>query len=324
MHARTLATLVGVLMASFAAPATAQGDYPTKPVRIVVPQSPGSGGDVVARLLAERLQADLKQTFVIENKAGANGIVAAAALAKDAADGYSLMLAGVSQVSFNHHLYKNTGYDAFKDFTFVAPVVDTPFVLVVSKQSGIRDLAGLLERARSKPQSINFASAGPGNSTHLSMEMMAARAGVKLTHVAYKGSGPALLSVVSGETEAMVSVLGTALPQIASDKVVPVAVFGTRRYPQLPNVPTLKEAGVEVPPMPGWYALVAPKNLDVKVATRIASAVQRALADPGVKSRLDGMSLEAIPGTGADIQRRAETDSKVWGDFIRSIGIQAE
>ena len=324
MHACLLATLVGVLMVSPAAPAKAQADYPTKPVRIVVPQSPGSGGDVVARLLAERLQIDLKQSFVIDNKAGANGIVAAAALAKDTADGYTLMLAGVSQVSFNHHLYKNTGYDAFKDFTFVAPVVDTPFVLVVSKQSGIKDLAGLLERARSKPQSINFASAGSGNSTHLSMEMMAARAGVKLTHVAYKGSGPALLSVVSGETDAMVSVLGTALPQIAGDKVVPVAAFGARRFAQLPNVPTLKEAGVEVPAMPGWYALVAPKNLDARIASRIAMAVQRALADPAVKGRLEGMSLEAIPGTGFDIQKRAELDSKVWGDFIKAIGIQVE
>lgn len=324
MHARLLATLVGVLTAAFAAPAMAQADYPTKPVRIVVPQSPGSGGDAVARLLAERLQTDLKQTFVIENKAGANGIVAAAALAKDSADGYTLMLAGVSQIAFNQHLYKNLGYDAFKDFTFVAPVVDTPFVLVVSKRSGIKDLAGLLERARSRPQSINFASAGSGNSTHVSMEMMAARAGVKLTHVAYKGSGPALLSVVSGETDAMVSVLGTALPQIASDKVVPVAVFGARRYAQLPNVPTLKEVGVEVPAMPGWYALVAPKNLDATIAARIATAVQRALADASLKSRLEGMSLEAIPGTGADFLRRAENDSKIWGDFIKTNGIQAE
>lgn len=324
MHARLLTTFVGALMVSFAAPAMAQADYPTKPVHIVVPQSPGSGGDVVARLLADRLQADLKQTFVIENKAGANGIVAAAALAKEAADGYTLMLAGVSQIAFNQHLYKNTGYDAFKDFSFVAPVVDTPFVLVVSKQSGIKDLAGLLQRARSKPQSINFASAGPGNSTHLSMEMMAARAGVKLTHVAYKGSGPALLSVVAGETDAMVSVLGTALPQITSDKVVAVAVFGNRRFAQLPTVPTLKEAGVDVPAMPGWYALVAPKNLDAKLAVRLAAAIQRALADPAVKGKLDGMSLEAIPGTGADIQKRAETDSQVWGDFIKANGIQAE
>ena len=324
MHVRLLATFVAVLAVSLAAPAKAQADYPMKPVRIVVPQSPGSGGDVVARLLADRLQADLKQTFVIENKAGANGIVAAAGLAKEAADGYTLMLAGVSQIAFNQHLYKNAGYDAFKDFSFVAPVVDTPFVLVVSKQSGIKDLAGLLQRARSKPLSVNFASAGPGNSTHLSMEMMAARAGVKLTHVAYKGSGPALLSVVAGETEAMVSVVGTALPQIASDKVVAVAVFGNRRFAQLPTVPTLKEAGVDVPAMPGWYALVAPKNLDAKLAVRLAAAVQRALADPAVKGKLDGMSLEAISGTGADIQKRAETDSKVWGDFIKANGIQAE
>jgi tripartite-type tricarboxylate transporter receptor subunit TctC len=324
MRGRTLAAFVGVLLASIGASAAAQTDYPAKPVRIVVPQSPGSGGDVVARLLGERLQAELKQTFVIDNKAGANGIVAAASVAKEAADGYTLMLAGVSQISFNQHLYKNTGYDAFKDFSFVAPVVDTPFVLVVSKQSAIKDLAGFLQRARSKPQSINFASAGPGNSTHLSMEMVASKAGIKLTHVAYKGSGPALLSVVSGETDAMVSVLGTALPQIASDKVVPIAVFGARRFAQLPNVPTLKEAGVDVPVMPGWYALVAPPNLDPKIAGRIANAVQHVLSEPAVKSKLAEMSLEPISGTGADIRKRAEADSRVWGDFIKQNGIQPD
>lgn len=324
MRASTLATLFSLLLGSIAMPALAQADYPAKPVRIVVPQSPGSGGDVVARLLAERLQADLKQGFVIDNKAGANGIIAAAGLAKEPADGYALMLAGVSQIAFNQHLYKNIGYDAFKDFSFVAPVVDTPFVLVVSKQSGIKDLAGLLERARSKPQSINFASAGPGNSTHLSMEMMAAKAGVKLTHVAYKGSGPALLSVIAGETDAMVSVLATALPQIASDKVVPVAVYGSKRFPQLPKVPTLKESGVDVPAMPGWYALVAPKNLDPKIATKLAAAVQHALADPAVKAKLAEMALEPLPGGGADIRQRAEADSKLWGDFIKANAIQAD
>jgi tripartite-type tricarboxylate transporter receptor subunit TctC len=325
MKNRALGAVVGVLLAcAIGAPAFAQADYPQKPVRLVVPQSPGSGGDVVARLLGERLQADWKQTVVIDNKAGANGIVAASAVAKEPADGYTLMLAGVSQVSFNQHLYKNIGYDPFKDFSFVAPVVDTPLVLVVSKRSGIKDMAGFVQHAKAKPKAINFASAGTGNTTHLVMEMLASKAGLQMTHVAYKGSGPALMSVVSGETDAMASVLGTALPQIASGSVVPVAVFGGKRVAQLPNVPTVKESVADFPVVPGWYALVAPKNLDAKVASRVAASVERALNDPAVKAKLAEMSLEAVSGSGSDIKKRAEEDSRVWGAFIKQNNIQPD
>jgi tripartite-type tricarboxylate transporter receptor subunit TctC len=325
MKNRALGAVVGVLLAcAIGAPAFAQADYPQKPVRLVVPQSPGSGGDVVARLLGERLQADWKQTVVIDNKAGANGIVAASAVAKEPADGYTLMLAGVSQVSFNQHLYKNIGYDPFKDFSFVAPVVDTPLVLVVSKRSGIKDMAGFVQHAKAKPKAINFASAGTGNTTHLVMEMLASKAGLQMTHVAYKGSGPALMSVVSGETDAMASVLGTALPQIASGSVVPVAVFGGKRVAQLPNVPTVKESVADFPVVPGWYALVAPKNLDTKVASRVAASVERALNDPAVKAKLAEMSLEAVSGSGSDIKKRAEEDSRVWGAFIKQNNIQPD
>lgn len=298
--------------------------YPERAIRIVVPQSAGSGGDIVARMLGDFLAKDLKQTIIVDNKAGANGIPAAVSVAKERPDGYTLMLAGVSQISFNQHLYKSTGYDPFKDFTFVAPVVDTPFVLVISKRSGFANFAAFAAQAKSTPGSLNFASAGAGNSTHLAMEMVAKRANIQLLHIPYKGSGPALLSVVSGETESMVSVLGTALPQINGGKVVPVAVLGAKRMPQLPQVPTLKELGVNAPAMPGWYALVAPARLDPTIAERLGASVQRFLKEPSVKSKLAELNLEPLTGSPADIRKQAEADSKVWGEFIKTNGIQAE
>lgn len=305
-----------LLSAAFSIGAAAQANYPSRPVRILVPQSPGSGGDLVARLLSERLQDDLKQPFVVENKAGANGILAAAALGREAPDGYTVMLAGVSQVSFNQHLYNNLSYDAFKDFTFITPVVDTPFVLVVSRTSGVKDFAEFVRRGTSK-QAISYSSAGPGNSTHLVMAMLASKANIKIHHIAYKGSGPALLSVVAGETDAMASVLGAALPQISAGKVIPIAVFGEKRSAQLPAVPTLGELGLALPPMPGWYALVAPKNVEHGVSNRLAAAVQDALADPRLRAKLADLSLVAIAGTGPEIRKRAEDDSRVWGEFIK-------
>lgn len=312
------------LAATFAmSPAAAMAaDYPDRPIRLVVPQSAGSGGDVVARLLAEKLGAELGQSIVVDNRPGANGIVGTAFVAKQPADGYTLLLTGVSQVSFNQHLYRSLAYDPQKDFTYIAPVVDTPFVLVASKASGIRSMASFLDKARAKPGGLTFSSAGVGNSTHLAMEMLADKAGIKLTHVAYKGSGPALTGVIAGEVDAMVSVLGTALPQIASGNVVPVAVIGDQRVPQLPNVPTAREAGLDLPVMPAWYALLGPADMDPRIVARLNASVQRFLADPRIRSKLAALYLDPLTGSADAIKQRALSDSKTWGDFIRKRGIQ--
>lgn len=320
---RKLATTALLTSFAFAAmPASAEDAYPSRPIRLVVPQSAGSGGDVVARLLGEKLGQSLGQSIVIDNRPGANGIIGAGYVAKQPADGYTVMLAGVSQVSFNQHLYTSLPYDAQKDFTFIAPVVDTPFVLVVSKASGITSVKSFIEKAKTKPGGLSYGSAGVGNSTHLAMEMLADKLGLKMTHVAYKGSGPALTGVIGGEVDAMVSVFGAALPQITGGTVVPVAIVGQKRAPQLPNVPTVKEAGLDVPVMPGWYALLGPADMDPKIVAKLNAAVQSFLADPQIKSKLASLYLDPLTGSADAIKKRAVTDSKVWGDFITKRGIQ--
>jgi tripartite-type tricarboxylate transporter receptor subunit TctC len=304
--------------------ARGQSAFPSQPVRLLLPQGPGSGGDTVARILADAVSRGLGQPLVLESRPGANGLVAINALKQARPDGHTLLLSGVSQLSFNPHLYPNLGYDPARDFTYVAPVTDTPFVLVASRRSGVASVQDLVARARARPGEVTYASAGIGNSTHLAAEMVADRAGLRLSHVPYSGSGPALTSVVAGQTDAMVSVLGIALPQVAAGAVAPLAVVAERRVPQLPEVPTQREAGLDAPVMPGWFAVLGPAGMPQAAVDVLNAAFRRALEDEAVRRRLEENTLEPLAGTAADIRGRMEADSAVWGGFIRRRGLRVE
>lgn len=318
-----LSSLASLAAVCAFAPAAAQ-DYPSRPVKLVIPQAPGSGADVVGRMLADFLSKDLKQSVVVDNKPGANGIIASQMVQREPADGYTLLLTSVSLVSFNQFLYKNVPYDPLKDFTFVAPVADAGFVLVASQNSGIKSWNDLVQKARSQPEGITFASAGLGNSTHLYSEMIALRSGMKLRHIPYKSSGPALMAVVSGEADVMTVTTATGLAQIKAGKVVGLAQSGDTRSPQLPDLPLLKELAPNIPALPGWYALVAPAKMDPRVTQRLATGVNNFLSDPVMKQKLIDQFLFPIPGTPADIQRRAENEARVWGGLIRDLKIQID
>lgn len=322
LHRRAL---VALPLAMAAGPAArAQGGFPTRPVRMLLPQPAGSANDVVARIIAEPMAQALGQPVVVENRPGANGIVAINALKQQPADGHTLLLSGVSQLSFNPHLYANLPYDAVRDFTYVAPVTDAPFILVASKASGITSVAQLLQRARAEPGRITYGSAGIGNSTHLAMEMLADRAGVQFTHVPYPGTNQALTSLISGETNVMILVLGVALSQVRANAVAPLAMLAEQRLPVLPELPTQREAGIDAPVMPGWFGLLGPAGMPQPAVETINAAVRRALSDAGVQQRLADNLLLPIPGTAADLRARMERDSAVWGEFIRRRGLRPE
>jgi tripartite-type tricarboxylate transporter receptor subunit TctC len=307
------------------APPAARADaYPDHPVRLIVPQSAGSGGDVVARLMADKMGVALAASVVVENRPGANGIVAMSYVAKAPADGYTLLLAGVSQMSFNPALYKALPYDPAKDYTYVAPVVDTPFVLLANKDVAYKTLSQLIAAAKAAPGRITFASAGAGNSTHLSTEMIASGAGIQLKHIPYKGSAPALNAVIGGQVELMTSVLGSALPQIRAGNVVPLAVLADRRAADLPDVPTVKEAGLTVPPMPGWFAIVGPAGMAKTVTDKLNAAVQTAIADPAVSKKLEELYFVPLQGSAEQMRTRAAEDAKFWGAFIAKTGIRVD
>ncbi len=315
---------IAIVAFALAATLTHAQDFPTRPIKLVVPQAPASGGDVVARMLAEKMSQALQQPVVVDNRPGANGMVASTMVAKEPADGYTLMLTSVSLVSFNKFMYKSATIDPMKDFTFVAPVADASFVLVASTNSGIKSWADLVRRAKAQPDTLTFGSAGTGNSTHLYPEMIARRSGFTLRHIPYKGSAPALMSIVSGETDVMVSPTVVAIAQIQAGKVVPLAQSGDTRAPALANVPLLKELSPDSPALPGWYAVVGPAKMDPKVVEKLSAAVNGFLADPAIRGKLIEQFLFPIPGTPEGIRKRGEMESETWGGLIRDLKIQAD
>ncbi|WP_052402670.1 Bug family tripartite tricarboxylate transporter substrate binding protein [Muricoccus aerilatus] len=322
---RTLAAVALTSGAALLAPKTrAQSTFPTQPIRLIVSQAAGSNTDVVARLMAEPMARKLGQPVVVENRAGANGVIATTYIKQQRPDGHTIALVGVSLLTFNPYLYSNLPYDPARDFTYIAPVSDTPFVLVVSPKSGITSLADFVARAKTQPGRLTFSSAGIGNSTHLATEMLADRTGIQLTHVPYAGTTQALTAVMTGEVDAMISVLGNALPQIRDRSLVPLAAVAAARSPDLPDLPTLTEAGVNAPVMPGWLALVGPAGMPEPVVMLLNSAVREALADPAVTRNMVASNIVPIPGSAEDIRGRVARDGDVWGGFIRTKNLRVE
>lgn len=320
---RLLTSLISaVLLAGTAA--HAQDAYPSRPIRLIVPQTAGT--DQSARMLAEHMSNTLKQQVVVENRVGANGIPAAMAVTKEKPDGYTLMFGIVSQMTMNQLVYKNVPYDGFRDFTWIAPVTDLPWLLVASKASGIKTVNDLYARAKANPGKLNYASSGNGNMTHLSLAMLASRAGVTMQHVPYKGAAPAITSVISGESDLLVMVVGAVLPQIRSGNIVPVAVLGPSRVKALPNLPTFAESGgaVTLPRVPGWTALVGPPGMSDAVRDKLAQAVQSFVNDPAVRAKMTEMYIEPITTSGAEFQRNSRAETDIWARFISENRLSAD
>ena len=310
------------LLTALAAPALAQ--EAGQALRVIIPQPPGGATDVLARLLSEPLSRALERPVMVENRPGANGIVSINALRQSRPDGGALLLGGVSIFSFNPNLYPSLPYDPWRDFAWIAPVADTPFVVVAGRRTGIATTAQLLERARARPEGVAYGSAGIGNSTHLAMEMIAERAGVRLVHVPFAGSAPALASLAAGDTDCMVNPLGNTLSLIAGGDAVPLATLGAERAPALPEVPTLREAGIGDVAMPGWYAFVGPAGVPAPVVERLNAAVRAVVDNPAVARRLREAVLEPLSGTAEALLQRARSDSEAMAAFIRRRGIKVE
>ena len=297
---------------------------PRGALRLIVPQPPGGAADALARLLAEPMSRTLGQPIIVDNRGGANGAVAVNALKSMRNDGSAILLGGVSLFSFNPNLYSNLPYDAARDFTYIAPVVETALVLIASRRSGIASVAQLVERARTEPERLTFASVGIGNSTHLSMEMLADKAGVRMTHVPFNGSATSMTSVLTGETDCMVIPLNTPLPHILAGTLVPLAVLSSLRLAALPNVPTLKETGFEGLVMPTWYAIVGPAGMPAAAVERINVAVRAAVTDTETARKLRESYLEPMSGTAQFVRESVESDSANWGAFIRRRNLRVE
>jgi len=298
-----------------------QDDYPTKPITVLAPFAPGGTVDIVARLLGQRIGTLLKQPMLIENRGGAGGTIATAMLARAVPDGYTLMMHHMG-LAFNASLYEKLPFDTARDIVPVAHAGATPNVLVVTPSLPINTVAEFLAYAKARPDAINYGSGGPGSAGHIPMEVLQSATGVRLTHVPYKGSGPAINDLVSGQIQTMLLTIPAVLQQIQAGRLRAIATSGLRRTPALPNVPTLDEAGVKGFNYAPWYGYFAPRGTPAATLNKLHSTINTALQDPDIASKLAVQGLEVEPMSRQQFADIVVRDTAVWGKTIRALGLK--
>ena len=315
------------LMAFFAclfATATALAQsYPTRPIRMLVPFAPGGSVDIVARVVSSKLSQDLGQSIVVENKSGAGGTIAAAMLAKSPADGYTLMVMHQGLV-FNASLYANLPYDTLKDIVSIAHIGATPNALVVTNAMPVQSVKEFVDYARVNPGRIAYGSGGVGSAGHLSMELLQSLTATKLTHVPYKGSGPALTDLMGGQVQAMLLTLPAVISYVKSGKLRAIATSGSRRSGAMPELPTIAEAGVPGYEYTPWYGVFGPGTLSRELVTRLNVSVNKVLADAALRDQLAQQGLEVYAMDSARFAELLRADVARWGKIIRDLGIRAD
>jgi tripartite-type tricarboxylate transporter receptor subunit TctC len=309
------------LLLAFACAAFAQA-YPSRPIRLLVTYPAGGGADLVARLLAPRMSEVLGQPVVVENKGGASGQIAADIVAKSPPDGYTIML-DASSFAVNPSLYAKQPYDGINAFTPVSIVALFPNILVVTPSFPVKSVDELIAAAKAKPGTISFASSGNGSAQHLAAELFRQKAGVEMTHIPYKGGGPALNDVIGGQVPVFFGNMASTLPHVKSGRLRALAVTGAKRSPALPDAPTIAETlpGYEVYE---WNAIFVPAGTPPTVLAKVADAVAKALQAPDVKERVAALGGE-IPGYGpAESDRFVRAQAKLWGQVVRDAKIKVE
>ena len=314
--------VAGCLGGAFAA-AMAQG-YPNKPVRWVVPFPPGGSADIMGRMIGQDLAKTLGQQVVIENRAGASAIVGSEYVAKSPADGYTLLQANVSQMTIHPSLYPKLPYDPLKDFAPVTVLGVVTSVVVTTPALPVKSIQDLVALARKRPGLLNFTSSGAGASTHLTGELLKQRAGIAMTHISYKGSGPALTDVMAGFVEVMFENLPSALPFINAGKLKVLAVTGKDRSPVLKTVPTLAESGFPGFDMVSWQALVAPANTPKPVIDKLNAEVARVLRTPEMKEKMIGLGTEVVANTPEQFAQYLREEMATWSKIVKDAGIKLE
>ena len=298
--------------------------WPSRPISYVVPFTPGGSTDVIGRLIAQKLAEALGQPVVVDNKPGAAGAVGASYVAKAKADGYTLFGGTISTHAINASLYKNLPYDPVKDFEPISLVAFLPNVLIVDPNLGVRSVAELIALLRKDPAKRSFASSGAGTSTHLAGEMLGDMIGVKLTHIPYKGTPPAMLDVSSGQVTFMFDQITAALPLVQAGKLKLLAVTTAKRMALAPELPTMAEAGVPGFEMASWQAVYGPKNLPPAISQRLAAEITRILQQPEVRDKLTNqLGMEVVAGSPAQLAALMQKEIPRWGELVRKSGASA-
>jgi tripartite-type tricarboxylate transporter receptor subunit TctC len=310
--ATTLATTAALL---FSGSAFAQA-YPNKPVRLLVPFAPGGTTDIVARVVAEKFSGAFGQPLVVENRAGGGGVVGAQELARAAPDGYTLGMATVSTTAANPAINPKTPYDPIKDFTPIINIAATPNIIAVHSSFAARDYKTFIEVLKKNPGKFSYASSGTGGIGHLQMELFKSLTGTFLVHIPYRGAGPALNDVVSGQVPVIFDNIPSALQHIQSGKLIPIAVAAPQRLTQLPNVPTFKELGLEPVNRMAYYGFLGPANLPREQIDKIYSSTMKVLQDPAVRKRIEDTGSFIVANKPEEFAAQIKAEFEVYKTVV--------
>ena len=316
--------LAALALASLAAPALAAANWPDRPVRWVVPFPPGGAMDVIARTLADEMAQSLGRPFVIENRAGAGGNIGADQVAKARPDGYTMMITSIGMAT-NPFLYQRLSYDPIKDFAPVSLLAVVPNVLVTNAtQPGVKSVQDVLAAARAQPGQLTYASAGVGTSIHLAGELFADMGQVRMQHVPYRGSGPAVADLLGGQVNYMFDSITSAKPHIESGKLRVLGITTAKRSSALPDVPTIAEAGLPGYDLSPWFAEFMPAGTPQPIVAKLSKALTAALAKPAVRTKLASVGAEPIGSSPAELAAHLAAETKRWGKIIRERDIKAD
>jgi tripartite-type tricarboxylate transporter receptor subunit TctC len=303
--------------------AYAQGVYPNKPVRLIVPFAPGGSNDIVARIIGYKFAESMAQQVIIDNRGGASGIIGTDLAAKAAPDGYTLLMMSLT-LAVNPSLYKKLPYDTGKDLLPVSLVASAPLILVVHPSIPAKSLKEFIAYAKANPGKLNFGSGGPGTTPHLAGEMLKAMAGLQMTHVPYKGGGPALADLMGGQLQLMLENIPSTLPHVKSGKLRVLAISGLTRSALVPDVPTLDEAGLKGYEIVGWNGLFVPAATPQGIVSRLHAETVKALALPDIRERLSGMGAEGVGNTPQQFAAFFKAEISKWAQVVRDAGLRME
>jgi tripartite-type tricarboxylate transporter receptor subunit TctC len=324
MNLRTHAlALAAVVSATLAGPAVAQ-DYPTRPITLVVPYAAGGGNDVMARTVADTMSRVLGQQIVVENRAGAGGTIATRQVAKSAPDGYTLVIGGTGTLAVNPTLYGNVGYDPRKDFAPVGLIGTSALIILVHPSIPARSIRELIDLAKQEPGKLNYASAGVGSGIHLGTVLFEHMADVKLTHVPYRGTGPALTDLLGGHVAVYFSSLPSAVGIVRDGKVRALGVTGSKRSPVFPDVPTVAEAGLPEYEAVLHYGIAAPAGTPRPIVDKLNAALRTAVAAPETQQRMATEGTEPLASTPEEYAADIDREETKWSAIVRQSGAKAE
>lgn len=304
--------------------ADAAADFPQKPIKIVVPYPPGGSTDVLGRMMAQKISAKLGQPVVVENRAGASGNLGANFAAKSPPDGYTLFLGTSTALAVNPHLYPNLPYDPQKDFAPLILATTLPSLVVVNSSVPVKTLKELNEYAKAKDGAVNYASSGNGTPAHLGAEMYKKMAGIKMTHVPYKGGAPALTDLAGGQTSVMFAILPESWPLVKDGRLRALAITTPQRSPLMPELPTVSEAAVPGYELVGWYGFLAPAGTPKPIVAKLNKALDEALQDKEVRAKLTTMGFEVAGGAPERLGDLMRSESKKWGQVVREGNIKVD